>query len=467
MTEERELRLHEATLALLDRVGVRIESPAALALFAEGGVRLDRSTLRVFPSAEDVSRALASAPKTFRLYGRRTENPLVIGGDEVYVMSGGASVRVLTLDGRYESATWEHLHQFNRLLDFLPNIHVLLNQVDVPGEAKGFYRRMAAEMLIDTPKPPCFQAGDADDVAAMLEMGVAIRGSRRALADKPVFMTGTNAEPPLCLPKAAAEIQIAASRAGIACGIGDYIMMGITGPVTLAGALVQRNAVQLTALVLSQLAAAGSPFYYGAASSSANMRTLDPIMANPHAARVIRASAQLGRFYGLPVVSLAATDAHAADAQASFEIGATFAAALSGGAHLIQGPTSMMDQMMLSSFAQAVIDNDGVGYLLAARGQFEISDETLALDAIEEVMSDPTLAEFKFAMHPHTARHFREELWEPLVFSRESFTAWRQAGSRSIVERAESLARRVLAEHRPEPLAEEVAREIRRIAGVA
>lgn len=457
--------LHENTLILMERTGVRVESEPALKLLADRNVRIDWESKRVHPRPDQVQQALDSAPRSFNVYGRLTENPLVIGSDNVYVESGGASVRVLALDGHYEAATWEHLRQFNTLLDALPNIHMLLNQVDPLGDPSlGFYQRLAAEMLITTPKPCCFQAGSGADVTAMVAMGAVIRGSTQGLAEKPVFITGSNAEPPLCIPEHAAEILMTASRAGIPCGVGDYVMMGISAPTTLAGALIQRNAVQLIALVLSQMVRPGAPFYYTGSSASANMRTLDPITANPAALRMLRAAVRLGRWYGLPVVGLATTDAKQPDPQAAVEMAVSFLVAMEAGAHLIQGPTSMMDQMMLSSFAQAVIDNDIVGYLLAARGDLAISPETLAIDVIDQVVTNPSLEALKFAGHPHTARHLREDLWEPAVFSYDSFTTWQKKGSLSLLERANVRARDILSHHQPEPLALGLASEIHRIA---
>jgi trimethylamine--corrinoid protein Co-methyltransferase len=469
MDREMFSQLHEATLHLLERVGVRVESPLARKLCAEAGLRVEEAAQRVYLEERQVQGALQSAPRAFALYGRHGgEPPLLIGGEAVYVMAGGASVRVYTLEGRYAPATWEHLRQFNTLLDALPHIHVLLNQVDPQEEAGGnYYRRLAAEMFLGTAKPCCLQAGDAADLRAMIAMGVVLRGSPEALAAKPVFMTGSNAEPPLCIPAHAAEILIEAARAGVPVGLGDYVMMGSTAPITVAGALAQRNATQLMALVLSQIARPGAPFYYAAESGSTDMRTLDPVMANPHALQVLRGAVELGRAYGLPVMGLATTDAKLPDPQAACQMTATFQLAVEAGAHLVQGPTSMMDQMMLSSFAQAIIDHDMVGYVLAAARRLRVTEETLALRAIEEVAQGGEYGALKFAMHPHTLEHLRAETWQPLAFSSETFAAWQGRGSPTVLARAEAAAKEILARHRPEPLDAERAEAIRRLAETA
>jgi trimethylamine--corrinoid protein Co-methyltransferase len=126
----------------------------------------------------------------------------------------------------------------------------------------------------------------------------------------------------------------------------------------------------------------------------------------------------------------------------------------------------MMDQRMLSSFVQAVIDDEIVGYLLATRGQPDVSDETLALDVIDQVIHDESPGGLKFAAHPHTVRHIRDELWRPQLFNYDAFAAWQRAGGRTLLERAEVRAREILEGHQPEPLAEDVAKEIRRIASM-
>lgn len=459
--------IHGVTLEVLARTGVRVGSDHALGLFAAHGVRVEPESERVFPDAEHVDWALTCAPRSNRIYGRATEQPVVLEGDNTYVMSGGSSLRVLTLDGHYVPATWEHLRQFNALLDALPHIHICINQVDPQDDAgEGMYRRLAAEMLTGLSKPCLLQASSAGDVAAIIEMGVAIRGSREALAEKPVFMVGCNSEPPLNIPGHIAELMITACQAGIPISLGNYHLMGITAPATVAGAVVQLNAVQLVGVLLSQIVRPGVEIPYTAFCGGGNMRTLDPIASNPTTLQQLRWAAAMGRFYDLPVYGVALTDARMPDGQAACEHALQMQLALGWGVNLIQGFTSMMDQMMLSSFAQAVIDDDIAGCILAARHQPEISAETLALDVMHEVVSDPTYKGLRFAAHHHTAAHLHDQQWQPLAFDYGNFAAWQRAGAPTLVERATTVARDIIARHQPTRLPPEVEDEIRRIADV-
>ncbi len=460
--------LHEATLRLLERTGVFVGSDDALAVLSAAGLRVDRANRRVHPAARDVERALAAAPRSFAVYGRDAGRPLAFDGTRTYFLSGGASLRVLELDGRLTTANLGHLHQFNRLLDALPFVHVLINQVD-PVEFHGpdLYRLLAAEMLIDTPKPICFQAASRRDVEAMLAMGDLLRGSRQAQAARPVFFVGLNAEPPLSISEDIAEALLACAAEGLPCSLGNYNMMGITAPRTVAGAVVQLNAVQLAALALVQARRPGAPVFYTAFSGSANLKTLDPVCSDPLAVQQQRLTVRLGRSYGLPVYGFAGTDSRAPDAQAACEHAFQFQLALEAGCGLLQGPTSMMDQMMMSSFAQAVIDHDIIAYLLACRQEAPLDPDSLALEAIHEVVSDPEMQKLKFAAHPHTVRHLAEGGWQPMAFRYESYSAWQAQGGPGLVELAGEAARRILAEHRPVALPQEQAAAIRAIAGPA
>ncbi len=448
--------LHEATLTLLERTGVKVDSRQALECLSRIGVRVDPATMRVYPEARHIEGALALVPTSLMVYGRRPDRdrPVRLGGDQVSVMSGGGSLRVLTIDGQYETSSWEHLRQFNILLDCLPNIHMLINQVDpVDRAGRGFYRRLAAEMLAGCTKPLCFQAASVSDVLAMIEMGEAIRGSRAALVEHPLFMIGLNAEPPLHISGDVADALLATCTAGLPVSMGNYVMMGITAPVTVAGAMVQLNAVQMVAILLSQAVREGTPICYTSFSGSADLRTLDVNTSTPHALQLLRLGIAMGRHYGLSVYSTALTDSRQPDPQAACERAVQLQLCVETGAHLIQGPTSHMDRMMLSSFVQAVIDNDIVGYVLAACRRPVVSAETLALDAGCDVATETQYADFRFVSHEHTVRHMRDETWEPLAFDRDNFSAWDKAGRMSVVERASAKAREILASHRPDHLA--------------
>jgi trimethylamine--corrinoid protein Co-methyltransferase len=98
-----------------------------------------------------------------------------------------------------------------------------------------------------------------------------------------------------------------------------------------------------------------------------------------------------------------------------------------------------------------------VGWIEHAVAPVEISDETLALDLIDEIGPDG-----QFLESDHTMAHFRER-WYPGVFERGNYDQWQAKGGKSLGERAAEQVSQILAEHEPEPLPEEVAQKLKEI----
>ena len=80
----------------------------------------------------------------------------------------------------------------------------------------------------------------------------------------------------------------------------------------------------------------------------------------------------------------------------------------------------------------------------------EINGETIALELIEE--QGPGCC---FLTTEHTLRHFRNEFWFPRFFDRERYAKWKELGSRTLLEKLNQEANRILDEHVPEPIVDE------------
>jgi trimethylamine--corrinoid protein Co-methyltransferase len=74
------------------------------------------------------------------------------------------------------------------------------------------------------------------------------------------------------------------------------------------------------------------------------------------------------------------------------------------------------------------------------QGGVAVTDETLATDVIREVGPGG-----QFLDHARTLCHFREELFVPFLFRRQSIREWRQRGAQSIADAAHERVREILA----------------------
>jgi trimethylamine--corrinoid protein Co-methyltransferase len=107
--------------------------------------------------------------------------------------------------------------------------------------------------------------------------------------------------------------------------------------------------------------------------------------------------------------------------------------------------------------AQLVICDEILSWLEHFVRGVEINDETLALDLIDEVGPDGQFLDSK-----HTLEHFRER-WYPSLFERYNYHKWLAKGGKTLGQRATERVDTILAEHKPEPLPEDVARAVHAI----
>ena len=88
----------------------------------------------------------------------------------------------------------------------------------------------------------------------------------------------------------------------------------------------------------------------------------------------------------------------------------------------------------------------------------EISDETLMLEAIDEIGPGG-----EFLSSAETARLCRKEIWVPELADRESWTMWEQKGSLTMTDRIKLKVKNLIASHNPHPLPDGVPEKIEAI----
>ena len=109
---------------------------------------------------------------------------------------------------------------------------------------------------------------------------------------------------------------------------------------------------------------------------------------------------------------------------------------------------------------QVVIDNEIIGYVKRMLAGFAVDDLEWAVEAIVEVGPGG-----HFLSHPSTAARFREEFWLDHLFERLAFQGGDVPTADQLVEKARAKAKRLLAEHHPEPLPAEKVEAHRRDRG--
>jgi len=126
------------------------------------------------------------------------------------------------------------------------------------------------------------------------------------------------------------------------------------------------------------------------------------------------------------------------------------------GANLIYGP-GMIESGVTIDYAQLVIDDEFARMIRQVVGGIPVGDETLAVDDIHAVgpFGD-------FLSLDATMQHMRAQS-QPKLMDRRVREDWEALGAPTMYDTARAAAARILAEHRPAPLHDEVVAEIRAV----
>jgi len=238
--------------------------------------------------------------------------------------------------------------------------------------------------------------------------------------------------------------------------IAALVMAGSTGPITLAGVLMQQNAELLAGITLTQLISPGTPVVYGSTSTNIDMKTGALAIGSPELSLVVAATAQMAHHYGLPCRSGGAlTDANSPNAQAGFESMLGLLTTVNSGVDFVLHAAGILSSYLAFSYEKFVLDDEMCGMVRRFRRGIAVTPETLAYDIIAKVGPGGS-----FLVEPHTVKRCRSEFWQPAVCNREGLEAWQVGERQDAVARAHQRWQKLLAEHEDPPLDATTARQL-------
>ncbi len=447
--------LHSAALRILNEVGVAIHHEEAVALLLKAGAHVEAEN-RVYIPAFLVEQALRTAPSKITLYNRLGEPALWLEKSNIHF--GAGSDTLIYLDHfTGERRPWrsEDAAAAIRIVDALPHLDFvmsmgLLSDVD----KRMINRRQYALMLKNSIKPQVVIAEDASTVADIIEMAAAAVGGKGRLQHRPLFALYCEPTSPLQLPFESVDKLLLAAENKVPVNFACGAVAGASTPVTVAGTVAQANAEALCGLVIHQLKNPGAPFLYGYGDSPLDMRTMQALYAVPEALQLQGALCDLARFYGLPSWGYAGcSSAKLFDEQAVVE--ATIFTLLGA----LQGCNLMHDVFYIESGRTGSLELLVLMDEVISRVKFLLrglnsSAEQLAVEAIRRVGPGGS-----FLGDEHTARHFRNS-WQPSLSDFNSYSAWEEAGSKTMGARIREKIGQIIEEHRPVPLEPAVEKKI-------
>jgi len=453
-------RIVAEALEVLSKVGVFVENKEALTLLGDAGARID-DRRRVLLPEDLVWRCVRSAPSPIQIFDRRGEPSMLLEGLNVHFDPGSAALKILDhKTGEARAPRTEDLLAFSRLTDALAHYDGQSTGIvpaDVPEQIADRYRLFIA--LLGSKKPVITGTFAVEGFAVMKEMLSAVAGDEAGLRARPMAIFDACPSPPLKWSNLTAQTLIDCARSGLPAELVSMPLLGATAPVSMAGALVQHTAENLSGVVIHQLAGSGSPIIYGGSPGAVDMRSGTIAMGSIEAMMLISSYAQIGRFFELPTHGyLSMSDAKVIDAQAGLESGMGAMMAALSGVNVVSG-AGMLEFENCQSLEKLVIDNEICGMTKRLVRGIIPREEKLADDLFGD-LADGQL----FLTSPRTLAYMREEVSSPgAAIDRQPRELWQSKGGKDALQHAHERVNDLLTKHKPEALPDDVRAELVRI----
>ncbi|MHA2069325.1 MAG: trimethylamine methyltransferase family protein, partial [Candidatus Thorarchaeota archaeon] len=311
--------IHSATLEVLEKTGVAVNHEAAIQLLQENGCTVESEVVRI-PSGL-VEEMIRKPPESFSLYSRDGKERNEVGEKSILFNPASSSIYFKDSDsGAIRKATSQDLVRFVRLVDCMENVGAQSTAMvpsDLPVAISGLFRLCI--ILKESNKPIITGAFTKEDLLDMKRILEVVAGGEKELANKPRAVFDCCPSSVLIWGDVSTQNLIDCATHRIPAAIVPAPLVGATSPVTLGGTLVQFNAEVLSGIVIAQLTNPGSPLVYGGATSVLDQRHGTSSIGAPEAVLIACASAEMGKFYGVPTHAyLGVSDSKAVDAQSGY-----------------------------------------------------------------------------------------------------------------------------------------------------
>ncbi len=459
LTPQEVQRIHDATLDIIENVGVRFPSARALDIWQSFGATVDRETQIVKAPGHLIESALKKAPPTYSLAARDASQDLPLDGNHVFVGTDGCGVEVIDIySGERRRSRLQDVGEIARAADYLEEVGfhwVAVSAQDKPPETRGLHE-IKAIWENSTKHVQTESIYSEKEARAAIEMAAAIAGGRDALRRRPLLSLMQCTAPPLGHDGGSLDAALIGAEAGLPVGFMTMAACLTTGPATLAGNLVVGNAEVIAGTALIELAYPGAPVFYAAAQTASDLRTGAYTGGGPEDFLFGAATNVLSDFYDIPLsMGSFATGAKEPNWQAGIDnVMSTFMSCIVMSDMLLG--VGFLHGSRIWSYAEMLLDTEIFNIVHKTLQGIVVDDENLALDVIRAVGSGGN-----FLSQKHTRKHMRE-IFTPQFMDRRPYNEWQEKQD-GPADWALAKARQILETHQPDPLDAQVSAELQRI----
>lgn len=451
--------IHLTSLDLLERMGVKVVSREARTLLRDAGAEVDEKSQVARIPRDLVIESIRKCQRPVRMCARNPKNDFVLDGEHAYACTDGVGLATIDLEtGQRRPSTKKDVEDSARIVDYLEYMNMynpLVTPLEVPKHAHSLHEVEASFNHCEKHVTPG-ATYTREEAEYQLRMAAAIVGGREELRRRPIMSVLTCTSSPLMLGTTT-DVAIAYARAGCPPLLMTMPLIGATAPMTVAGAVLLGNAQVLALATVVQLAAPGAPLCYSTEPMAMDVQTGLFEGLFPAANLVRAAHVQMSRYYRIPIfVGGWGSCSKTPDIQAGYEKALSALMYYLSGADMTSGP-GLLENWTVLAHEQLIIDYEIYTMILDMVKGFKVDQKTMPLDVIMKVGH-----EGHYLGQKHTLDHFRE-MWQPMVTDGQPYANWKAAGAKGAVEHAREKAREILRTHHPEPLDEDVKKDLARI----
>ncbi|MGL3604967.1 trimethylamine methyltransferase family protein [Rhizobium sp. G187] len=450
--------IHEASLIVLEEIGMDIMLPEARALMKAAGADVTAGSERVRFDRDLILDLIASAPKEFTLHARNPERHVRIGGNNLVFAQIASAPFVADREGGRRAGNQEDFRKLVKLAQSYDVIHTTGGYPVEPVDIHASVRHLdcLSDLVKLTDKPfHCYSLGKQRNLDG-IEIARIGRGiSMEQMEREPSLFTVINSSSPLRLDGPMLQGIIEMASRGQVVIMTPFTLAGAMAPVTIAGALVQQNAEALCGIAFTQMVKRGAPVIYGGFTSNVDMKSGAPAFGTPEYMKAVIVGGQLARRYGIPYRTSNTNAANTLDAQAAYESAFSLWALTQGGGNFIMHSAGWSEGGLTASFEKFILDVDMLQMVAEFLTPLDVSPDALALDAVRDVGPGG-----HFFGTAHTLARYETAFYSPILSDWRNFETWTEAGRPTTYDHANRVFKEKLASYERPPVDPAVEEEL-------
>jgi len=440
LSEEEVQNIVDASSRLLEKIGVKIDSPEVLNKLKKKGLLINMDTGVVKFPAEVQRRCLESVPKEIPVVNRDGEHLYTLGDGSTHFASGHNAVFIDDpVSGVRRQFTVKDVRDYVAVSHHLSDVEMIglpASPGDVPVQSSLLYSLQ--EAFANSDKPVYFSTDSAKINHYAIDMTYA--AAPDAMEKGAYMISQLSPTSPLFWEKGAIEGVVECAERNFPVSILPEPISGITAPYSLAGLVTVHNVEALSGIFITQIINPGTPVIWASSWTTFDMKKSAALVGSVETTLCRIAGAQVAKYYNLPLHTTAPnSDNHALDEQNSWEKTFSAFSAAAAGNDLVLN-MGMYACGLTISLDQLVMDAEIVGQVRRLKHGVDASVDMIAENLISMVGHKGS-----FITEEHTLNLlYSNEHREPLITVRGSIDIWEKKGKKDAAELARDIVVKLL-----------------------